>query len=162
MGSVNYSPESSTLSIKKPKRKFPELHSCITLILHRGRWWEVRQFALGVFTIHLETAAQKYYDHLPPASLKCQPCGKLIGVPAISQSGTSTFIPFRVLYSLYILCKLLNLTRRSCRRQTTGKGPCWVEFGTNLSYLTAHVHDCGWAIGPMSLLSQQAQALSHI
>lgn len=128
--------------------------SCITPILG-GRWWEVRQFALGVSTIHLETEAQKSYDHLSPAILKCQPCGRLIGVPAINGRSTSTFISFRVLYSLYILCKLLDLTRRSCWRQTTGKGLCWVEFGTNLSYLTALVQDCGWAIGPVSLLSQQ-------
>lgn len=138
------------------------LQSCFTLSLLGGRWWEARQFALKVSTIHLETAAQKSYDHLPPASLKCQPCGKLIGVPAISGSTTSTFVSFRALYSPYILCKLLDLTRRGCQRQTTGKGLCWLEFGTNLSRLTAQVQDCGWAIGPMSLLSQQAQALSHI
>lgn len=160
VGSIKHSPEGSTL--KYPQKSFVEWHSCITLTLLGGRWWEVRQFALGISTIHLETAAQKSYDHLPPASLKCQPCGKLIGVPAISGSSTSTSVSFRVLYSLYIQCKLLDLTRRSCQTQTTGKGLCWGEFGTNLSYLTAQVQDCGWAIGPMSLLSQQAQALSHI
>ena len=131
----------------------------------------MRQFALKVSTIHLETAAQESYGHLPAASLKCQPCGKLIGVPAISGSSTSTFVSFRVLYSLYILRKLLDLTRRCCQRQTTGKGLCWVEFGTNLtldssstrlgmSYRTYEPLQSASA-GPKSHLIQKALTALH-